>query len=149
MKITSKEIRLITDAIVEQVYDDSKINKQIEDELEKAWNEFAKTEQWKNTVKMLKLWRQLDWFEWISVRDFEFFRLKNPLSSCSYKLVSEEKAKSSFKNWMRWTIQNKLPQKWAVTKKVEALLTIKTLCWKDIENIMDDIIKTIKKEYKL
>lgn len=149
MKITAKEIRLITDAIVDQVYDQEKVNKQIEAELDKAWNEFAKTKQWKDTVKVLKLWKQIDWFEWISVKDFEFFRIKNPCSSCSYKLTSEEKAKVSFKNWIRWTIQNKLPQRFSIAKKVETLLTIKTLCWKDMEAIMNEIITTVKKEFKL
>jgi hypothetical protein len=55
MKITAKEIRLITDAIVDQVYDQEKVNKQIEAELDKAWNEFAKSKLRKDTVKILKL----------------------------------------------------------------------------------------------
>ena len=42
MKITQKEISLITDAIVTQVYDDAKINQQIQKAKDDAWNEFSK-----------------------------------------------------------------------------------------------------------
>ena len=55
MKITSKEIRLITDAIVDQVYDQEKMNKKIKEAEDKAWNEFSKSKKWKDTLKVLKL----------------------------------------------------------------------------------------------
>jgi hypothetical protein len=55
MKITSKEIRLITDAIVDQVYDQEKVNEKIKEAEDKAWNEFSKSKKWKDTLKVLKL----------------------------------------------------------------------------------------------
>jgi hypothetical protein len=55
MKITAKEIRLITDAIVDQVYDQEKMNEKIREAEDKAWNEFSKSKKWKDTLKVLKL----------------------------------------------------------------------------------------------
>ncbi len=55
MKITAKEIRLITDAIVDQVYDQAKVNDKIKEAEDKAWNEFSKSKKWKDTLKVLKL----------------------------------------------------------------------------------------------
>lgn len=149
MKITSKEISLITDAIVDQVYDEADVNKKIKEAEEKAWNEFSKTKQWKDTLKLLKLWKQLDWFEWISVKDFDFFHLNKMCGSCSYKITSEEKAKSNYMSWVHTQVTKNFPDRFLIRRKVETLLTIKTLCWKDMEAIMNEIIATVKKEFKL
>lgn len=148
MKITAKEIRLITDAIVEQVYDQEKVNEKIREAEDKAWNDFSKSKLRKDTVKMLKLWRQLDWFEWISVKDFEFFKIKS-FWSMSYKITSEDKVKESYKSWIHSKVAKDFPDRYAIARKVETLLTIKTLCWKDMEAIMNEIITTVKKEFKL
>ena len=148
MKITAKEIRLITDAIVEQVYDQAKVNEKIKEAENKAWNEFSKSKQWKDTLKILKLWKQLDWFEWISVKDFEFFKIKS-FWSMSYKITSEDKVKESYKSWIRSKVAKEFPDRYIISKKVETLLTIKTLCWKDMEAIMNEIINSVKKEFKL
>lgn len=148
MKITAKEIRLITDAIVDQIYDQEKVNEKINNATEKAWNEFSKSKLRKDTVKILKLWRQLDWFEWITVKDFEFFKIKS-FWSMSYKITSEDKVKESYKGWIHSKVAKEFPDRYVITRKVETLLTIKTLCWKDMEAIMNEIITTVKKEFKL
>lgn len=149
MKITSKEIRLITDAIVDHVYDQAEVNKKIKEAEEKARSEFSKTKQWKDAQKVLKLWKQLDWFEWISVKDKDFFWIESLCWSCSYKLTSEEKAKVSYMGWIHSKVSKDFPDRYLIMRKVETLLTIKTLCWKDMEAIMNEIIATVKKEFKL
>lgn len=149
MKITSKEISLITDAIVDQIYNEADVNKKIKEAEEKARNEFSKSKQWKDTLKLLKLWKQLDWFEWISVKDFEFFKINKLCWSCSYKITTEEKAKQNFMWRVHSTVIKDFPDRFLIRRKVETLLTIKTLCWKDMESIMNEIIATVKKEFKL
>lgn len=149
MKITAKEIRLITDAIVEQVYDQSKVNEKIKEAKDKAWNEFSKSKKWKDTVKILKAWKQLDWFEWISVNDKEFFWIKSLCWSMSYKITTEDKARDSYKSWIHNQVSKELSDRYLIMRKVETLLTIKTLCWKDMEAIMNEIISIVKKEFKL
>ena len=149
MKITAKEIRLITDAIVDQVYDQEKMNKKIREAEDKAWNEFSKSKKWKDTLKVLKLWKQLDWFEWISIKDKEFFWIKSLYWSMSYKITTEDKARDSYKGWIHNQVSKEFPDRYLIMRKVETLLTIKTLCWKDMEAIMNEIVTTIKKEFKL
>jgi hypothetical protein len=46
-------------------------------------------------------------------------------------------------------VSREFPDRYLITRKVETLLTIKTLCWKDMEAIMNEIITTVKKEFKL
>lgn len=149
MKITSKEIRLITDAIVDQVYNQSKVTEKVNSELEKSWNDFKSSNAWKDMLKLLKAWKQIDSFVWIVVRDKEFFWIKSLSWSCDYRITTEDKARDSYMNWKRIEIQKKFPDRYAISRKVETLLTIKTLCGKDMEKIIDDIIKSIKKEFKL
>ena len=149
MKITQKEISLITDAIVDQVYNDAEVNKKIKEAEEKAWNEFSKTKQWKDTVKILKLWKEIDWFEWVSVKDLEFFKINKMCWICSYKITNEERAKQSYMWRIHSSISKDFPDRYLIKRKVETLLTIKTLCGKDMEAIMNEIITTVKKEFKL
>ena len=149
MKITAKEIRLITDAIVDQVYDQEKVNEKIKEAEDKAWNEFSKSKKWKDTLKILKAWKQLDWFEWISVKDKDFFWIKSLCWSMSYKITSEDKAKDTYKAWVHNQVAKNFPDRYLIMRKVETLLTIKTLCWKDMEDIMNEIISIVKKEFKL
>lgn len=149
MKVTSKEIRLITDAIVDQVFDQSKVSEKINSELEKSWNEFKKSKAWKDVLKLLKTWKQIDSFVWIVVRDKEFFWIKSLTWSCDYRITTEAKARDNYMNWKRVELQKKFPDRYAISRKVETLLTIKTLCGKDMEKIIDDIIKSIRKEFKL
>ena len=149
MKVTQKEIRLITDAIVDQVYDQAKVNEKINSELEKSWNEFKSSKAWKDMLKLLKAWKQIDSFVWIIVRDKDFFWIKSLTWSCDYRITTEAKAKDNYMNWKRIEIQKKFPDKYAISRKVETLLTIKTLCGKDMEKIINDIIVSIKKEFKL
>ena len=149
MKITSKEIALITDAIVDQVYDQEKMNKKIKEAEDKAWNEFSKSKKWKDTLKLLRALKQLDWFEWIDVKDKDFFWIKSLCWSLTYKITSEEKAMNSYKGWIHSQVSKEFADRYLIRRKVETLLTIKTLCWKDMEVIMNEIIETIKKEFKL
>lgn len=149
MEITAKEIRLITDAIVDQIYDQSKVNEKIKEAEDKAWNNFSKSKKWKDTLKILKLWKTLDWFEWISIKDKEFFWIKSLCWSMLYKITSEDKAMNSYKGLIHNQVLKDFPDRYLITRKVETLLTIKTLCGKDMEVIMNEIIATVKKEFKL
>ena len=149
MKITQKEISLITDAIVTQVYDDAKINQQIQKAKDDALNEFSKSKKWKDTIKLLKAWRNIVWFNWIYVKDKEFFSLKQLSYWVDCKITSEEDAKYKYINWIAPSITRQFPDRYMIKQKVQTLLTIKVLCGKDMEAIMNEIIATVKKEFKL
>ena len=74
MKITRKEIDLLVDAIVGQIYDSDKIAKakqKEKDELsEKAWSEFQKSKQWK---QVKKIFEENPFIKDFSVDEEEFF----------------------------------------------------------------------------
>ena len=53
MKISQREIKLIAEAIVNEVYDETKINEQVVKEQEKAWKQFSSSKKWKDTLKIL------------------------------------------------------------------------------------------------
>ena len=66
-----------------------------------------------------------------------------------YKITSEDKAMNSYKGLIHNQVLKDFPDRYLITRKVETLLTIKTLCGKDMEVIMNEIIATVKKEFKL
>ena len=151
MKVTQKEIRLITDAIVSQVYDEQKIREKIDKKLESLWKNFSKSKKWKDTMKLFNLWQQLTWFKWILVNDKDFFWIPNMYGNCDYRITSEAQAKTSYFNWNRANVEREFgyANKGMIVRKVETLLTVKLLCGWDMEKVMDEIIKTIKKEFNL
>ena len=149
MKISQREIKLIAEAIVNEVYDETKINEQVVKEQEKAWKEFAASKKWKDTLKLLEQWKRIEWFEGITVKDKTFFNVKGMCWIYDYKIVNENMVKNSFFSRSITSIRKKFPDRYALSKRVETLLTIKALCWKDMETIMNDIINTVKLEYKL
>lgn len=149
MKISQREIKLISEAIVNQVYDETKINEQVRKEQEKAWKKFTASKKWKDTLKLLREWRKLEWFEGIIVKDRSFFEIPEICWMYDYKIIDEDRVRNSYFTWAASSARRKFPDKYTVSKRIETLLTIKALCWKDMESIMNDIIDTVKWEYKL
>ena len=149
MKISQREIRLIADAIVNQVYDETKINEQVRKEQEKAWKKFSASKKWKDTLRLLEQLRKLDWFESITVKDRKFFDIEEMCWVYDYKITDEDKVKNSYFNWVASRVRRKFPDRYTVLKRIETLLTIKALCWKDMEAIMNEIVDIVKWEYKL
>lgn len=149
MKVSQREIKLIAEAIVNEVYNEQKINDQVRKEQEKAWKKFSASKKWKDTLKLLKEFRKLDWFASIVVKDRTFFDIPEICWVYDYKITSEDAVKNSYFNWIASKVRRKFPDRYTVLRKVETLLTIKALCWKDMEAIMNDIIDTVKWEYKL
>ncbi len=46
----------------------------------------------------------------------------------SYKITTEDRARDSYKGWIHNQISKDFPDRYLITRKVETLLTIKTLC---------------------
>lgn len=46
----------------------------------------------------------------------------------SYKITSEDKVKECYKSWINSKVAKDFPNRFTIAKKVETLLTIKTLC---------------------
>lgn len=148
MKISQREIKLIAEAIVNEVYDETKINEQVLKEQEKAWKEFSASKKWKDTLKILNQLKKFNWFVSIVVSSRQFFDIPE-VCWIDYRITNEDMVKNSYFNWVASKIKRKFPDRYTILKRVETLLTIKALCWKDMEAIMNDIINTVKWEYKL
>ena len=129
--------------------DETKINEQVRKEQEKAWKKFSASKKWKDTLKLIKELKKLDWFESIVVKDRVFFDIPEICWVYDYKIIDEARVKNSYFNWIASKVRRKFPDRYTVLKRIETLLTIKALCWKDMEAIMNDIIDIIKWEYKL
>lgn len=148
MKISQREIKLIAEAIVNEVYDETKINEQVVKEQEKAWKQFSSSKKWKDTLKILNQLKKFNWFVSIVVSSRQFFDIPDVYWT-DYRIVNEDMVKNSYFTWIASKIKKKFPDRYTISRRVETLLTIKALCWKDMETIMNDIINTVKWEYKL
>lgn len=146
MKITKKDIDLISEAIVNEVYDDTKINELIRQDEEKMWNDFAKSKKRKDTLKLLDACKKIEWFNGISVASNKFFDTKN--WCWNYTIFSEKTTKESYMTNAYYIARKKYPDRYIILNKVKTLLTIKMLWGKDIETVMNEIKDALKKEYK-
>ena len=141
MKITKKEIDILTNAITNEVYDNKKIDEQVKKECNDMWNKFKKTKQYKELEKLLvnpnyygiSIYPSLVFWFWDNYNTL--VRWVNGLEN-------------TYKNYCRSMVYKKYPNSWDVYVRVQTLLTIKALGWKDVETIMQEIKEIIKKEFK-
>ena len=54
MKMTDKQLNLLADVIVKQVWDEEAYKKELNEKLEKGWQEFRKNKQYQAYLKFLK-----------------------------------------------------------------------------------------------
>jgi hypothetical protein len=99
-------------------------------------------------LKILNQLKKFNWFVSIVVSSRQFFDIPDVYWT-DYRIINEDMVKNSYFTWIASKIKKKFPDRYTIQKRVETLLTIKALCWKDMEAIMNDIINTIKWEYKL
>jgi len=156
MKITRKEIDLLVDAIVGQIYDSDKIAKakqKEKDELsEKAWSEFQKSKQWK---QVKKIFEENPFIKDFSVDEEEFFG--KAITDYYYKWKTylfhrntyETSIKSDFCRRYVQIDEKKYPTRDQIATKVNTLLTIEALGGEDIKSIVSAVAKAVKNEFKL
>lgn len=156
MKITRKEIDLLTEAIVGQIYNSEKVAKARQEERDtlskKAWAEFEKSKQWKQAKKVFEDYPFIQGF---SVDEMSFFG--DYISDYPYRW----KTYMLYRNSYETTIQNdfcrravkidesKFPTREQVATKVNTILTIEALGGEDIKTIVNSVANTVKKEFNL
>lgn len=156
MKITRKEIDLLTEAIVGQIYDSDKIAKAKQEERdalsEKAWAEFEKSKQWK---QVKKIFEENQFVKEFSVNEEEFFG--KVISDYYYKWKTYRFNRDTYETNVRNDFcmryikidEKKYPTKEQVATKVNTLLTIEALGGEDIKSIVGSVADAVKKEFKL
>lgn len=146
MKITRNDINILAEAIVNDVYNDQKIGDLINKDEEKMWNDFAKSKKRKDTLKLLKLWKSVEWFKGIAIVNSKFFW--DGIWCWTSTIIDEESTKQSFKASAYYVAKKNYPDRYTVINRIKTLLTVKILWGKDIETVMKEIKDMLKKEYK-
>ena len=141
MKISRKDIDILTNAITNELYDNKKINALVDKECEDMWTKFKKTKEFKELEKVLSN----ENYYWVSIYPslvFWFWDNYNTLIRWINWL------ENTYKNYCRSRAYKKYPTSSDVYTKVQTVLTIKALGWKNIEEIIEAVKDTVKKEFK-
>lgn len=156
MKITRKEIDLLTEAIVGQIYNGEKVAKARQKERDtlskKAWAEFEKSKQWK---QMKKVFEDYPFIQEFSVDEEEFFG--DYISDYPYKWKTYQLYRKSYEintrnDFCRKAVkidESKFPTREQVAIKVNTILTIEALGGEDIKTIVNSVANIVKKEFNL
>lgn len=142
MKISRKDIDILTNAITNELYDNKKINALVDKECEDMWTKFKKTKEFKELEKVLSNKN----YYWVSIYPslvFWFWDNYNTLVRWVNWL------ENTYKNYCRSKVLKKYPTSSDVYIKVQTVLTIRALGWKNIEEIIEAVKDTVKKEFKL
>lgn len=156
MKITRKEIDLLTEAIVGQIYDSEKIAKAKQEERdtlsEKAWADFEKSKEWK---QVKKIFEEYPFVKEITVDEESFFGSfisDYPYRWKTYMLYRNSYETNTRTDFCRKAVkidEKKFPTREQVATKVNTLLTIEALGGEDIKSIVSSVADAVKKEFKL
>ena len=141
MKISRKDIDILTNAITNELYDNKKINALVDKECEDMWTKFKKTKEFKELEKVLSN----ENYYWVSIYPslvFWFWDNYNTLIRWINWL------ENTYKNYCRSKVLKKYPTSSDIYIKVQTVLTIKALGWKNIEEIIEAVKDTVKKEFK-
>lgn len=141
MKITKKEIDILTNAITNEVYDNKKIDEQVKKECDDMWNKFKKTKQYKELEKILVNPNYYGLSIYPNLVYWFGDNYNTTIRGVNWLEVN-------YKNNYRSIAYKKYPNSWDIYVRVQTLLTIKALGWKDIETVMQEIKEVIKKEFK-
>lgn len=141
MKISRKDIDILTNAITNELYDNKKINALVDKECEDMWTKFKKTKQYKELEKVLSN----ENYYWVSIYPSLLFWFWDNYNT----LVRWVKwLENTYKNYCRSRAYKKYPTSSDVYTKVQTVLTIKALGWKNIEEIIEAVKDAVKKEFK-
>lgn len=145
MKLSSKDLEIVANSIVDQVYDDSYIDKIKANKADKERKDFEKTENVKQIKKLFKTYPFVD--EVVLNEEFYDGTLAKKYS-CSYwreYVKSIEQLEINFKNRVKSRVQVDFPYRSQVYADVKAQLVIECLWWKDLKEVMKSIASSVKK----
>lgn len=148
MKISAKEIDLLVSSLMPEIYDYDYINKVRDEKAEEAWKEFAKLPRVKEIKKIMEnpYVHNIDIKE--SIFDETPAEVKKTYVGSNY-ISSFQAFKNLFKWKVSWKIKIDYPDSITVENKLRTLLTIECLWGNDLKQVLGDVVKSIKKEFKL
>lgn len=150
MRITDKQLNLLADVIVKQVFDEEAYSKQIQDELEAQRQKFRKEN--KDYQKFLKLLKDNPIIKGITVKSEFFWKGNGSYYYNSYVEIRENEndARVAFTQRLRDAIDKPTrPDTFKIKQDVLAQLTVKALGGENVEKMIQEIAKEMKKKYNL
>lgn len=145
--ITQKQINILVDAIMKQVYDKKKLDEELEQLQEKEFKEFQKTKEYKNVVKVFE---ENPMIKYICVNKNYFF-------SNTYEYYDTSIYANKYENDLRNIINSKVssefwkkvPNDYNMRKEIEEELTIRMLGGEDVRELIADLTKQFKSKFGL
>lgn len=148
MKISAKEIDLLVWSLMPEIYDYDYINKVRDEKAEEAWKEFAKLPRVKEIKKIL----ENPYVHTIDIKESIFDETPAEVKK-AYVSSNYISSLQSLKNLFKWRVSGKTkvdyPDSITVESKLRTLLTIECLWGSDLKKVLGEVVKTIKKEFKL
>lgn len=147
MKIGKREMGVLTNAIIEKVFDSKAIEEALKNWADKAWEEYKKTKEWKNILKCF----EIEGISSMYVDTSKLFGFKKwrMYSNMGTLYRGELDDGVLYKRAYRESNREKYPYECDLRKEIELQLTIEALGWNDINLILDNIISVLKRKYKI
>lgn len=147
MKIGKREIAVLTDAVIKNVFDSKAIDDALRKWADEAWEKFKKTKEWKDILKCF----EIEGISSIYVDTSKLFGLKKWRMGTNMGTLYRGELDDwiLYKRAYRESNRDKYPYELDLRKEIELQLTIEALWWNDINVILDKIIDWLRKKYKI
>lgn len=149
MKISQKDLDLLVESMMNEVYDYDYVHKQQEKEADKALADFKKTKVYKN---FKELFEKNPTVHYISIKDSTFDWTPAESAAKTWYTISLytfADLERTFKNRVMNKIKIEYPDSCTVRNKIRTVLTIELIWGNDLKKALAEVTKTIKKEFKL
>lgn len=146
-KLNSKDIELLTNTIMQQVYDDEIVDNLKKEQAEKAWKEFEKSSNYKHLLVVLKPLFENGFVQELAISN-SFFNDTIAKGDYSYKncfdVKSIEDVKIEFIRKAMGNIKIDFPSFNEIYNQVKSTLVVECLVGKDLQGVVSDLTKSIK-----
>lgn len=150
-KLNSKDIELLTNTIMQQVYDDEIVDNLKKEQAEKAWKEFEKGSNYKHLLVVLKPLFENGFVKELAIAN-SFFNDTIAKGDYSYKsqfdIQSVEDVKTEFIRKAMGNIKINFPSFNEIYNQVKSTLVVECLVGKDLQGVVSDLTKSIKTKLK-
>lgn len=148
MKISQKDLELLVNSLMEELYDKNAIWKEKQSVAEAEWKAFKKTKACKDALAILNN----PLVKWCSLDESVFDWTAAEYKSCWRYQVHvwwPESFENEFMSRVRSNVKSNYPDEYTVRTKLRTKLAIELIGWKDLKKCLDEVCKSIKKEFGL
>lgn len=148
MKISQKDLDLLVDSMMNEIYDRNYVAAEKDKIAKKASEKFMKLPKVKNLLKVFEIKDiksiQLsdDFFKWTPADTNNKYEHSNYVGSV-------ESLDNIFQSKVRSNTKIDYPDEWTVKNRLRSILAIELIWGNDLKKALSDVAKAIKKEFKL